>query len=73
MTFRTRDCASLATPNETDFSEPDGRALERRVGFRWAMGDGRCFEQEGWHRDADGNMSGVVYNDAGAGLPDAQT
>ena len=28
-----------------------------------AMVDKAVFEQEGWHRDADGTVSGVVYNE----------
>ena len=34
----------------------------------------RVFEQEGWHRDADGTVSGVVYNEMQGALasPDAQ-
>ena len=39
-----------------------------------AMVDKAVFEQEGWHRDADGTVSGVVYNEMQGALasPDAQ-
>ena len=39
-----------------------------------AMVDRGVFEQEGWHRDADGTVSGVVYNEMQGALasPDAQ-
>ena len=39
-----------------------------------AMVDSAVFEQEGWHRDADGTVSGVVYNEMQGALasPDAQ-
>ena len=38
------------------------------------MVDSAVFEQEGWHRDADGTVSGVVYNEMQGALasPDAQ-
>ena len=38
------------------------------------MVDKAVFEQEGWHRDADGTVSGVVYNEMQGALasPDAQ-
>ena len=39
-----------------------------------AMVDKGVFEQEGWHRDEDGTVSGVVYNEMQGALatPDAQ-
>ena len=39
-----------------------------------AMVDKAVFEQEGWHRSADGTVSGVVYNEMQGALaaPDAQ-
>lgn len=39
-----------------------------------AMVDKSVFEQEGWHRSADGTVSGVVYNEMQGALaaPDAQ-
>ena len=38
------------------------------------MVDKSVFEQEGWHRSADGTVSGVVYNEMQGALaaPDAQ-
>ena len=47
---------------------------KRQVFCPLAMVDKAVFEQEGWHRDADGTVSGVVYNEMQGALasPDAQ-
>ena len=50
----------FATPNETDFKNLMDVYLNA-VFCPLAMVDKAVFEQEGWHRSADGTVSGVVY------------
>ena len=65
MTFPDKTVYPFATPNETDFRNLMDVYLNA-VFCPLAMVDKAVFEQEGWHRDADGTVSG----DAGcAGLP----
>ena len=61
------------TPNETDFKNLMDVYLNA-VFCPLAMVDRGVFEQEGWHRDEDGTVSGVVYNEMQGALatPDAQ-
>ena len=63
----------FATPNETDFKNLMDVYLNA-VFCPLAMVDKGVFEQEGWHRDEDGTVSGVVYNEMQGALatPDAQ-
>ena len=73
MTFPDKTVYPFATPNEADFRNLMDVYLN--AVFRpLAMVDKAVFEQEGWHRDADGTVSGVVYNEMQGALaaPDAQ-
>ena len=73
MTFPDKTVYPFATPNETDFMNLMDVYLNA-VFCPLAMVDRGVFEQEGWHRDADGTVSGVVYNEMQGALatPDAQ-
>ena len=73
MTFPDKTVYPFATPNETDFKNLMDVYLNA-VFCPLAMVDRAVFEQEGWHRDADGTVSGVVYNEMQGALaaPDAQ-
>ena len=73
MTFPDKTVYPFATPNETDFKNLMDVYLNA-VFCPLAMVDKSVFEQEGWHRDADGTVSGVVYNEIQGALaaPDAQ-
>ena len=73
MTFPDKTVYPFATPNETDFENLMDVYLNA-VFCPLAMVDRAVFEQEGWHRDADGTVSGVVYNEMQGALatPDAQ-
>ena len=73
MTFPDKTVYPFATPNETDFKNLMDVYLNA-VFCPLAMVDRGVFEQEGWHRDADGTVSGVVYNEMQGALatPDAQ-
>ena len=73
MTFPDKTVYPFATPNETDFKNLMDVYLNA-VFCPLAMVDKTVFEQEGWHRDADGTVSGVVYNEMQGALaaPDAQ-
>ena len=73
MTFPDKTVYPFATPNETDFMNLMDVYLNA-VFCPLAMVDKAVFEQEGWHRDADGTVSGVVYNEMQGALatPDAQ-
>ena len=73
MTFPDKTVYPFATPNETDFKNLMDVYLNA-VFCPLAMVDKDVFEQEGWHRDEDGTVSGVVYNEMQGALatPDAQ-
>ena len=73
MTFPDKTVYPFATPNETDFKTLMDVYLNA-VFCPLAMVDKSVFEQEGWHRSADGTVSGVVYNEMQGALaaPDAQ-
>ena len=73
MTFPDKTVYPFATPNEADFKNLMDVYLNA-VFCPLAMVDKSVFEQEGWHRDADGTVSGVVYNEMQGALaaPDAQ-
>ena len=73
MTFPDKTVYPFATPNETDFKNLMDVYLNA-VFCPLAMVDKGMFEQEGWHRDEDGTVSGVVYNEMQGALatPDAQ-
>ena len=73
MTFPDKTVYPFATPNEADFKNLMDVYLNA-VFCPLAMVDKAVFEQEGWHRDADGSVSGVVYNEMQGALasPDAQ-
>ena len=73
MTFPDKTVYPFATPNETDFKNLMDVYLNA-VFCPLAMVDKAVFEQEGWHRDKDGTVSGVVYNEMQGALaaPDAQ-
>ena len=73
MTFPDKTVYPFATPNETDFRNLMDVYLNA-VFCPLAMVDKAVFEQEGWHRDTDGTVSGVVYNEMQGALasPDAQ-
>ena len=73
MTFPDKTVYPFATPNETDFRNLMDVYLNA-VFCPLAMVDKAVFEQEGWHRDEDGTVSGVVYNEMQGALatPDAQ-
>ena len=73
MTFPDKTVYPFATPNETDFRNLMDVYMNA-VFCPLAMVDRAVFEQEGWHRDADGTVSGVVYNEMQGALatPDAQ-
>ena len=73
MTFPDKTVYPFATPNETDFKNLMDVYLNA-VFCPLAMVDKSVFEQEGWHRAADGTVSGVVYNEMQGALaaPDAQ-
>ena len=73
MTFPDKTVYPFATPNETDFCNLMDVYLNA-VFCPLAMVDSAVFEQEGWHRDEDGTVSGVVYNEMQGALatPDAQ-
>ena len=73
MTFPDKTVYPFATPNETEFRNLMDVYLNA-VFCPLAMVDKAVFEQEGWHRDADGTVSGVVYNEMQGALasPDAQ-
>lgn len=62
MTFPDKTVYPFATPNETDFKNLMDVYLNA-VFCPLAMVDRSVFEQEGWHRDEDGTVSGVVYNE----------
>ena len=61
-TFPDKTVYPFATPNEADFKNLMDVYLNA-VFCPLAMVDKSVFEQEGWHRDADGTVSGVVYNE----------
>ena len=63
MTFPDKTVYPFATPNETDFCNLMDVYLNA-VFCPLAMVDSAVFEQEGWHRDADGTVSGGYYNHA---------
>ena len=73
MTFPDKTVYPFASPNETDFMNLLDVYLNA-VFCPLAMVDRGVFEQEGWHRDADGTVCGVVYNEMQGALasPDAQ-
>ena len=73
MTFPDKTVYPFATPNEADFRNLMDVYLNA-VFCPLAMVDKAVFEQEGWHRSADGTVSGVVYNEMQGALaaPDAQ-
>ena len=73
MTFPDKTVYPFATPNEIDFKNLMDVYLNA-VFCPLAMVDKSVFEQEGWHRAADGTVSGVVYNEMQGALaaPDAQ-
>ena len=73
MTFPDKTVYPFATPNETDFRHLMDVYLTAAF-CPLAMVDKGVFEQEGWHRDEDGTVSGVVYNEMQGALatPDAQ-
>ena len=73
MTFPDKTVYPFATPNETDFKNLMDVYLNA-VFCPLAMVDKGVFEQEGWHLDEDGTVSGVVYNEMQGALatPDAQ-
>lgn len=73
MTFPDKTVYPFATPNETDFKNLMDTYLNA-VFCPLAVTDPSVFEQEGWHREADGSVSGVVYNEMQGALaaPDAQ-
>ena len=73
MNFPDKTVYPFATPNETDFKNLMDVYLNA-VFCPLAMVDKGVFEQEGWHRDEDGTVSGVVYNEMQGALatPDAQ-
>ena len=73
MTFPDKTVYPFATPNKTDFKNLMDVYLNA-VFCPLAMVDKSVFEQEGWHRSADGTVSGVVYNEMQGALaaPDAQ-
>ena len=73
MTFPDKTVYPFASPNETDFKNLMDVYLNA-VFCPLAMVDKGVFEQEGWHRDEDGTVSGVVYNEMQGALatPDAQ-
>lgn len=73
MTFPDKTVYPFASPNETDFMNLLDVYLNA-VFCPLAMVDKSVFEQEGWHRDEDGTVSGVVYNEMQGALasPDAQ-
>ena len=73
MTFPDKTVYPFATPNETDFRNLMDVYLNA-VFCPLAMVDRAVFEQEGWHRDVDGTVSGVVYNEmqGAQAAPDAQ-
>ena len=73
MTFPDKTVYPFATPNETDFKNLMDVYLNA-VFCPLAMVDKGVFEQEGWHRDDDGTVSGVGYNEMQGALatPDAQ-
>ena len=73
MTVPDKTVYPFATPNETDFKNLMDVYLNA-VFCPLAMVDKGVFEQEGWHRDEDGTVSGVVYNEMQGALatPDAQ-
>ena len=73
MTFPDKTVYPFSSPNETDFINLLDVYLNA-VFCPLAMVDRGVFEQEGWHRDADGTVSGVVYNEMQGALasPDAQ-
>ena len=73
MTFPDKTVYPFATPNEMDFRNLMDVYLNA-VFCPLAMVDKGVFEQEGWHRDEDGTVSGVVYNEMQGALatPDAQ-
>lgn len=73
MTFPDKTVYPFATPNETDFTNLLDVYLNA-VFCPLAMVDKSVFEQEGWHREEDGTISGVVYNEMQGALaaPDAQ-
>ena len=73
MTFPDKTVYPFATPNETDFKNLMDVYLNA-VFCPLAMVDKGVFEQEGWHRDEDGTVSGVVYNEMQGALatPDTQ-
>lgn len=73
MTFPDKTVYPFATPNETDFKNLMDVYLNA-VFCPLAMVDKGVFGQEGWHRDEDGTVSGVVYNEMQGALatPDAQ-
>ena len=73
MTFPDKTVYPFATPNETDFKNLMDVYLNA-VFCPLAMVDKGVFEQEGWRRDEDGTVSGVVYNEMQGALatPDAQ-
>ena len=62
MTFPDKTVYPFATPNEADFRNLMDVYLNA-VFCPLAVQERSVFEQEGWHREADGRFSGVVYNE----------
>ena len=62
MTFPDKTVYPFATPNEADFRNLMDVYLNA-VFCPLAVTERSVFEQEGWHREADGHFSGVVYNE----------
>ena len=73
MTFPDKTVYPFATPNEADFRNLMDVYLNA-VFKPLAVTERTVFEQEGWHRQADGSFSGVVYNEMQGALaaPEAQ-
>ncbi len=73
MTFEDKTVYPFATPNETDYKNLMDVYLNA-VFCPLAVSDRRIFEQEAWHREPDGSISGVVYNEMQGALasPEAQ-
>ena len=73
MTFSDKTVYPFASPNETDFKNLMDVYLNA-VFCPLALTDRRVFDQEAWHREEDGSISGVVYNEMQGALasPEAQ-
>lgn len=73
MTFSDKTVYPFASPNEADFKNLMDVYLNA-VFCPLALTDRRVFDQEAWHREEDGSISGVVYNEMQGALasPEAQ-